>query len=267
MTNGLLSNAWEETKDIVRRDGRLLAILSLALIGLPSLLLAVAMPKESSAMEMQSLGESIAVLAAALVALLGQLALARMALQPSTSVGGAISHGLSRILPQLGAVILAGLALFVLCIPLIGVLGALGVDFEPGQRLPPAGIVALLLTMAAFVYFAVRMMMVTPVAAAERIGPIAILSRSWTLTRGHFWRLLGFLLMVLATLIVVSLATAMAVGAIVMLIFGTVEPWSVAALILGIAQGTLSALFTVLFVVMAMRIYVQLSGNHSISGN
>lgn len=269
MPNLSISKAWEETRDIVRRDGRLLAILSLALIGLPSLVLAVTMPQDRAAMEVRPVGETVAFLVAALIALLGQLALARMALQPSISVGGAISHGLSRMLPLMGAAILATFAIFALCIPLVGVAAAMGVSQGAASAgaLPAAVIVVMLATIAAAIYLAVRLLLMTPVAAAERISSIAILARSWDLTRGHFWRLLGFIVMVLCALVLVSLAVALVVGSLVIMMFGAVEPFSLAALIVGLVQAILSAAFTALFVVMAIRIYVQLSGNSSISGS
>jgi hypothetical protein len=87
------------------------------------------------------------------------------------------------------------------------------------------------------------------------------------MTGGHFWRLFGFLLMFGAALVVASLAVAAVVGALVVLLFGSVEPLSLGALTLGLAQGALSAMFTIVFVVMVMRIYVQLSGNSSIRGS
>jgi hypothetical protein len=119
--------------------------------------------------------------------------------------------------------------------------------------------------MVVALYLAIRLIMMTPVAAAESVGPVGILMRSWALTRGHFWRLLGFVMMVVGALAVVSVAVAVVVGSLAIMMFGAVEPFSMSALIIGLVQGIMGAAFAVLFVVMAMRIYVQLSGNSSVS--
>ena len=67
-----------------------------------------------------------------LIAMVGQLAIIRLAIGPSVSVGGAISHAVGRALPYLAAVILLVIALIILALPLIAVLAALGVWFEEG---------------------------------------------------------------------------------------------------------------------------------------
>jgi hypothetical protein len=269
MSDLSISKAWDESREIGKRDGRLLAILALAFIGLPSLISTVFMPDQAAGLEDRSGGESLAILVAAIIALLGQLAIARMSLAPPTSVADAIRHGLRRLLPQIGAAVLAFCVLLGLCLPLVVLAMAMGVAGEATTpaALPALVLVGLLVTVAAVLFVAVRLMMMTPVAAAENVGPVAILARSWDLTRGHFWRLLGFLLMMVAALAVVSLAAAAVVGTVVIMLFGAVEPMSMAALMLGLAQGLLTALFTVVFVLMVMRIYVQLSGNSSIKGN
>jgi membrane-anchored glycerophosphoryl diester phosphodiesterase (GDPDase) len=45
-----------------------------------------------------------------------------------------------------------------------------------------------------FIWLFVRWVVAIPVLLAEGVGPIRALDRSWTLTRGHWWRLAGILL-------------------------------------------------------------------------
>lgn len=257
-----ISKAWDETRAIAKRDGKLLTTLALAFIGLPSLLTTFFMP-EQSGMQDRGTGQSLVILAAALVALVGQIAIGRMALPPPTSVGDAIRHAIRRLLPLIGAVILITFLIFGLFVPFVALAVAQGLDLTSetaASQLSGVLLLALFITFLAVIFVAVRMMLVTPVGVAEKIGPLAIVQRSWELTSGHFWRLLGFLMIVLVALVIASLAVAAVIGALVIMVFGAVEPMSAAALIAGLAQGMLSAAFTVLFVVMAMRIYVQLSG-------
>lgn len=263
-----ISTAWDETKAIARRDGKLLATLAFAFIGLPALLTTFLMPDQGG-LQNRALGESLLVLGAALVGLVGQLAIGRMAMPPPTTVGDAIRYAIRRFLPLVGAVILVTFLIVGLFIPFVALALAQGLDLANqalASQMSGVLLLVLFLTILAVIFFAVRLMLVTPVGVAEEIGPLAIMIRSWELTRGHFWRLLGFLLIVLVALVVANLTVAAVVGSLVIMIFGAVEPMSAAALIAGLAQAILSAAFTILFVVMVMRIYVQLSGRSSIGG-
>ncbi len=53
----------------------------------------------------------------------------------------------------------------------------------------------LLVLFGAIVFFGVRLMFATPVIMLEDGGVFASLSRSWRLTKGHFWRLFGIMLL------------------------------------------------------------------------
>jgi len=55
-----------------------------------------------------------------------------------------------------------------------------------------------------FIWLFVRWGVAIPALLAEGIGPIRALDRSWTLTRGHFWRLLGILVLMYLLTTVIS---------------------------------------------------------------
>jgi hypothetical protein len=60
---------------------------------------------------------------------------------------------------------------------------------------------------------------------------------------------------------VISLmAVGSAVGVVVRLLVGTIQPFSAAALVLALVQSLVSAAITTLFAVMLARLYLQLSG-------
>jgi membrane-anchored glycerophosphoryl diester phosphodiesterase (GDPDase) len=269
MTEMSISKAWDESRAILAQNGRLLSILAFATVGLPSLLSTVMAPKEPATADEINGFTSLLLFFVALVALVGQLALARLAFPPATTVGEALRHGLRRLLPQIGAILILIAAIFALLIPVGIVAAASGVDVTRGAvmpALPGAALFVLLLVFIAIIFVAVRLMLATPVAALENVGSVTILRRSWELTRGHFWKLLGFLLMMLAAIVVISLAIAVTVGALVIMMFGAVEPWSIGALIIGLVQAAISTAFTLLFVVMLVRIYAQLSGRSAYDG-
>ena len=77
-----LSPAWDETRAILARDGRLFVSVALALFVLPGLILNVTMPETVSG-EMPAVGPWLAIAGVALlVSLVGQLAVIRLAIGP-----------------------------------------------------------------------------------------------------------------------------------------------------------------------------------------
>ena len=87
-----ISRAWDETRDIFNRDGSLLIAVSLALIVLPGVLVGIIGPQTPAAAESASGGIQLLRLLAALITIVGQLALIRLALGPSTTVKDAIDY-------------------------------------------------------------------------------------------------------------------------------------------------------------------------------
>jgi hypothetical protein len=65
-------------------------------------------------------------------------------------------------------------------------------------------LVPLFLCFPVAIWLAVRWVVAVPALLAENIGPVHALSRSWTLTRGSWWRLFGTLLIIYLLQIAVS---------------------------------------------------------------
>ncbi len=125
-------------------------------------------------------------------------------------VGRALEHGFRRTPVVLGVTFLVGVLLFGVALPgLVLMVGGIGLDgnsFESGSY-PEAqspGLVAfglLLLFLGMFVVVP-RTLCALPVAAVERRGVFGSIARSWELSKGRFWRLVG--LMLLAGLVVLG---------------------------------------------------------------
>jgi len=255
-----VSRAWDESRAILARDGRLFVSVALGLIAFPTLITGILNPRgmtDPSA----PLWVSIVSLIASLVALSGQLALIRLALGPSITVGGAINHGMRRMPIYLLAVIMIAIALIVAAVPIALVLAALGVPVT-NKTLPdtPPVIVAVILYFLLIVFVFIRMIMSAPLTSAEAIGPIAVIRRSWDLTAGNFWRLLGFMLLFFIAAIVVLFAVHAAVGVAAGLLVGPIEPMSASAVVVALVDALFNAAVTTLLAVMLARMYVQLSG-------
>ena len=255
-----ISTAWEETRDILAREGRLLSTVALALIVLPTAVNSFVNPRgvvvPTTPLWMVGLA-----LVAYLIALAGQLALIRLALGPSITVGAAITHGARRLVIYVAAVLLIVFALLIVLVVIGLVLGAMGVHVQRQMtpEMNPASLVAALLFMAIFVFLFVRLVMAAPVASAEAVGPFAVLRRSWRLTEGQWWPLFGFLLVFFVGAGIVAVAIGSAAGTTLAFLIGKIEPMSASALVLALIDAVVSAAITVLLAVMLARIYAQLT--------
>lgn len=257
-----ISRAWDETREIFRRDGGLLVSVALALIVLPEVVVGIISPPQATVNADAPAGMQLLRFAVALISLIGQLALIRLALGPSTTVGAAIGHGARRFLPALGAVVLLIVGLGIVAVPLIIILTlALGVDLQHMSG-PPSGPVALMFGIIgiAALLISVRFTLVSPVASAETVGPVGIIKRSWQLTAGHYWRLLGFIGLLLVATLVLMIAAGAIGGLLARMFSPDIEPMSIGALILSSFAGAAQGAFSILASVMLARVYAQVAG-------
>jgi hypothetical protein len=259
-----LSQAWDETKAIIMRDGRLFASVALALVALPAAIEGLVSPRGMDASAPWWI--DTVVIVASLIALAGQLALIRLALGPSVTVGGAISHGIRRMPIYLLAAMLILVGLFVAAIPFALILAAFGVPL-PAKGVPgsPAATIAVILYVALIFFVVVRMLMSAPVASAEGVGPIAILRRSWDLTAGNWWRLFAFLVMIFVAALVLAIAVRGVSGVLIEVVLGPANPMSTSALVVAIILAVLNSVLTVFLAVMLARIYVQLAARKDVA--
>lgn len=249
-----ISKAWDETRAVIARDGSLLTTLALALFVLPGVVSDVASPATPKG-QLPSLGYwTVLTGIALLVSLAGQLAVVRLAIGSRLTVGEAIGHGARRAPAYLAATLM-----WVLPFGIVAVLLA-GKVVGPVQNASPAAALGLILLSCILLFFAIRMMMTSPVASAEAVGPVAILQRSWQLTRGHWLRLFGFFLLFAVGAVVAIIAVSAVCGILAQLIFGGAQPLTVGALFVALIIQIVSAAVSVLLMVMLARIYVQLTG-------
>lgn len=251
-----ISQAWEESRQIMARDGGLLSAVALALLVLPRIVTGLAAPSPE-----QSLGGAAYALTivAFFIAVIGQLAIIRLALGPSTTVGQAIAHGFRRFPPTFLSLLLLGVIGFVILVPVVALMIAAGMVDAAGKT-TGSGAIPVLLIAAALLFLSVKLMLSIPVSSAEAAGPLTILKRSWKLTSGHYWPLFGLEVLLLILAIVLLYAAGAAGYVVANLVGGEVKPYSLSALILAIVMGLAQATFTVIASVMVARIYAQLAG-------
>jgi hypothetical protein len=256
-----ISRAWDQTRDIFRRDGGLITAVALALIVLPEVVVGIIAPPEGSTAE-PTAGAQILRLVAGLISLVGQLSIIRLALGPSTTVGAAISHGLRRFPSTLGAFALLIVLMGIVLIPAAAILSILmGVDLSQLSQTPTPGM-SLLILIILFIgaVISVRFTLLAPVGSAEELGPLGIFKRAWRLTSGHFWRLLGLVVLLLIAVIVLILTASVIGGLLARLVGGDVTAFSVGALIISLVAGAAQGAFSILASVMLARVYAQVAG-------
>ena len=259
-----ISAAWEETKAVVERDGQLFVSVALALVALPAAIAGLVAPGGLLSMTPQPLWVTTVYFVAFVISLAGQLALVRLAIGPSVTVGGAIAHGMRRMPIYLLSLLLIGCAMIAVAIPFGVALAVAGVPVkEDSIPLTPTTFLVGGLYLALLLFVTVRMLMAAAAASSEPIGPVKIIRRSWHLTAHHWWILFGFFLAYMIAQILVQLAVGATVGSLAVLLLGRPEPLSVSALVMALAQSLVTAALTTLFAVMLARIYVQLAGGEA----
>jgi hypothetical protein len=260
MTKLSIGQAWAESGDAIKREGRLMVPVALAFVVIPATLFELALPP-TPADQMAEPGVRIMLYPLIiLIALIGQMAIMRMAIGPSASVGGVIRRALGRAPSVVGAwlifVIPATITLYPFLLPILA---------NPTSPPPTA---ALLLLVASIVFLCVwvRLILMTASGTAEEIGPVGIVKRSWGLTRGNFWRLLAMAVLFGLVAWIAMSAVQWVTGSVVVVTLGRPEPWSVSALLIALLAAIAQTIVSVLFAVLLARIYVQLSGAEPIKG-
>jgi hypothetical protein len=257
--------AWNESAEYIGRHFGALFTVALAFLMVPGLVLQLLGPGEG---EPPRPGAWLLLVPVVIVlSITGNLALSTLALGREAVVGKAIAHAFRRTPAALGATLLVGLAGFVLL--MVAVIAS-GVDLQHPDPMVLAAngrfraLILVLFLVALF--FAVRLAMTNPAAAAEPLGPIGILKRSWTLTGRAFWKLLALLALLLILFFVVSIVLRVALGSLVFLALGAPQAGNLSTLVLLLLTGIVNSGLAVCVVTLLARIYVQLAGEPPIKG-
>lgn len=246
-----VGTAWDETAAFAKREARRLFPIAFLLMSLPAAILQLIAPVTAPG-RLPEPGLWLLLVPAVLAAsLIGALAISRLALCPGEGDGAAFTAAIRGFLPLLGAVLLIGFAAVVLAMAALLLAVLIAVPFF--STLALLGLLALL------VFFWVRLMLLTPAAAVEPIGPTELIMRGWALTAGNFWRLFGFLLVV-AIVSLVALMAAGAVGGIaIRLAAGQPQPGTLAMVLVFLVSALLQAAISGLFTAFLARLYAQLA--------
>ena len=165
------------------------------------------------------------------------------------TVGEAIMQGLQCVLPYLAAQLLFALT--------ISVGGGVAIGLAAASGNKPLATLAFILAVLGAIYSFLRVILVAPVIAVERIRqPVAALKRAWGLSHGNVGRMLLFLALLMIVLLVVVSAVVGISGSAVALLAGA-QP---ARITVAILASALSAGFAVYLAAALAAIHRQLAG-------
>ena len=253
--------AWTEAAAFVRRERRVLAPVVLGLIMVPAVVATMVQPPAPAGETAEPGAWMIVVLLMVAAMIAGQMVIVLLANGWHDSVGKAIRRSLGR-LPVL---ILAGLVVMVpvfIAFALVagGMMTSSGGMPKLQSNLGPGASVAVLLLILVLVFVMIRLLPLIAVVANGSNGPIASLKQTFGLTRGNFWKLLGFALLLTIAFAVLGMAVGAVFGSVVTLALGAPQPWSVSLLLIALVAGLLQAAFVTIYSSMLARITVQLEG-------
>lgn len=109
-------------------------------------------------------------------------------------------------------------------------------------------------------YLLGRVAVVGPVVVAERVrNPLAVLKRSFALTRKRGWAIASLILILIVTYLVLNLAIVTVFGSIFLLLDRAAGAGGVGELLLLILQGVTGTIFNVVLIVMLASLYRRLA--------
>jgi hypothetical protein len=261
MSSLSIGKAWDEAKAALQSHRTLIVPVALGMVLLPAVIVSMAEPQVPAGQQPPPGPWMLIALAMIIVMMVGQIAIVLLVNGWRGSVGEAIGQAARRT----PTFILAALAIGIVVILIFSLILATSTrgSIERGQfdwySVSSIGWLMLGLAFLALLVVSVRLLPLVAVVASENQGPIASMRRAFALTGGQFWRLFGFLLMLMVGFLIVALTVGAVIGALVTLIFGRPEPWSISLLLIALAGGLVQAGFVMVYTAMLARIYVQLA--------
>lgn len=265
-----MGSVWDRTTEVLNgRTGMIATITVLGLV-LPSILrdayVSAATPGTAS---FAGIGMALS-LAALLAMIWAQLAIIAVATHPATTRDDAGRQARVRLAPAFGLTLLLGLVAVVAMLPPIVALTLSGFDFAAAARgasmattVPSAG-TAVFVTVYCIVlgvlaiWVAARLILLNPVILNERRG-IGAIGRSFALTRGMTWRIIGVVILFAIVLTIATLAAEAVTGLVFRLALGA-SAKGLSAFLAGVVGTLVSSAFTAIAAVFTAQFYVASAG-------
>lgn len=262
-----MGTVWDRAVEVLRGRAGLLAPIAALAVFLPSVInSAIATYVTPNVAGAGMLGGLVG-LAVLVASIWGQLAMLAIATHPATTQGDAVRQANARLLTAIGIVVLLGVLLVLALMPIGLVLAAAGVGMNMADpatmRTMPSGVSGFMaLYLLAFLVLAfwlgARLILLNPVILNERHGLRAI-PRSFRLTRGLTWRLIGVMVLFVVLLFVTVSAVQFVVGLPLRLILG-VDALPTVVFLASVVGAAVTTVFTVIAAAFTAQLYVVTAG-------
>ena len=213
----------------------------------------------------------IASIILAVAAIFGQLAIMALALDAGRTASSAAGLALGKLLWAVIITVMLLAGLFLALAPIAVIAVAAGLDtagFTTNDQaaisaaigaLPGSVILVILGYMlvwaVAVIWVSARLTLAYPALIGENLG-LGAIRRSWVLSKGLAWKIVGVLLLYIVVSAVAGLATKAAFGGVLGLIAGGAEPGSVASVLTSVAVGAVGTAFEVLQAAFVAKLYI-----------
>jgi hypothetical protein len=261
-----MGTVWDRTAEFLSDNLGTLLPIALGAIFVPAAVSGSLSGLQQGATPGLATGLGLASLLLAIVTFWGQLAVTALALDPAIG-RGAVSVASRRLPAALLVTIVLFVALFLLAIPVGIILAASGADLSGAAAgtmpaVPPAAglwmLLYFLVLVPVLLWIGARLIVVAPVIVGEQ-AMFGAIPRSWSLTRGSAFKIVGVLILYGIVALVAYLAATTAFGAVITLIAGRGEDGlSLATVLTVIVGGAVSTAFTVLGTAFTAKLYLAL---------
>ena len=263
MTKVKMGDVWDRTTQVLSGRAGALASIAVVTLFLPlvaMLLVALILPPTARSTAIVTL---ILLLAVAAIGVLGVLAMIALASDPATTRGDAWRVARQRVGPALGVSAVLILVAVLASLPAMFVLWQAKLDMAALAGTGAAKVSSGTATFLAIYYAAylvlalwalARLAPLNAVVLHERVA-LGAIRRSFALTRGHGWRLLGVVLLYLIVLAIVRTAVQSVVGVIFRLLLGA-DRIPLALTLAGVTGAMVTTAFTVIAVTFTAQLYV-----------
>jgi hypothetical protein len=255
-----MNQIWDDSIAFIRRESALLVPLAFATIYVADVVagLAQSMAKPTDPNPVVP----IAILAAALWSVIGQLSIVSLVLKPGQSVGEALSHGLSRLGKVILIALLLGLVVSVALLPVAVAAVASGANPakpESLQNLPGWVSLMMLVVTGGLIWLGVRLALMNALIVDRNPGVIEALKGGFALTRGITARLFLVVLLYGVVLLVMGAAVKYVAGTMFELLARLLESPLVGTALTALVTGLVSTAMSLIATVFLATLYRRVS--------
>lgn len=256
-----VSAVWDRSTEFLADNLGAIMPIALAWIAAPVALYTAIAPLAADGLSITAVFVHLAGIVIGLVTLWGKLQIIALAIAPDRPPAGARALATARLPVVIGLTLLMAAVVVLLMMPILVALGVSGIDIsamiKAGQAGTPApvpemspalgGFIALyaLALLPVLLWAAARLALLNGVALAERLG-VNSFARSYSLTRGNGWALVGLLILLAVVSGVAALAAKTVFGSLLGLVLGGEGQITIASVITAIVTALVSTAFAVL---------------------